>query len=426
MDINVLTTGAKGDGICNDTAAIQKAIDECSKAGGGKVILPENKSFLIGGIILKSDVELHLEKNSLLKGNGREEEYIFRPGPFERLKNDTPISGLIFSKNCTNIKITGEGSIDGNYKAFILDKHEDETHLSFYKYPRPMTVYFEGCKNVTLSDITIQNAPFWTVHLVGCSENNIRGVKIYNEMRMPNTDGLDIDRCKNTIIRDCTIITGDDAICPKCTEETAQYGDCENLLVENCTLVSASSAIKFGSSSFGNFRNCLFNNITIKDSNRGLAFQLRDTHNAENIMFKNINISTKRYSYAWWGRGEAIYVTCVTREDGMVIGKIKNVVFENINCETENGIFIYSDVPDSIEEITLRNINLTFRRVTDFELSQYDLRPCKDEPILYEGLSPLLAVNSKNITLENLTVTDKDNLLVEKEFVFKNSTYSIH
>jgi len=215
MNINILELGAKGDNIIRDTAIIQMAIDKCCEDGGGRVIIPQNKTFIIGGIILKSNVELHLEENSTLMGSGCEENYILRKGPFERIRNNIPISGLIFSKNSTNIKITGKGTIDGNYKAFIPEGQEEAEHIAFFKYPRPMVVYFEGCKNVTLSDITIINAPFWTVHLVGCLENNITGVKIYNELRMPNTDGFDIDRCKNTIIKDCIIRTGDDAICPK-------------------------------------------------------------------------------------------------------------------------------------------------------------------------------------------------------------------
>jgi hypothetical protein len=420
MNINILTLGAKGDNITGDTAIIQMAINKCSKNGGGTVIIPQNKTFIIKGILLKSNVELHLEENSKLIGNGCEKEYILRQGPFERIRANTSISGLIFSKNSINIKITGKGSIDGNYKAFIPEGQEDVNHIAFYKYPRPMVVYFEGCKNVTISDITITNAPFWTIHLVGCVGNNIARLKIYNELKMPNTDGIDIDRCKNTVIKDCIIVTGDDAICPKCTEETSQYGDCENILVENCTLTSTSSAIKFGSSSFGNFKNCVFNNIEIKESNRGIAFQLRDTHSAENIIFKNINITTKRFSEGWWGSGEPIYVTCCSREEGMILGHIKNIIFENINCETENGIFIYSDVPGAIEGLIFRNIALKFKRVTNYDLSQYDLRPWKGEPIFFENISPLLAINSNEITLENIDILDEGNILLEKDFVIKN------
>lgn len=375
------------------------------------------------GIFLKSNVELHLEENAKLIGNGREAEYILRPGPFERNRNKTPISGLIFSKNTVNIKITGKGTIDGNYGAFIPEGQENVKHLAFFKYPRPMTVYFENCRNVSLEEITVRNAPFWTIHLVGCSENKITGVKIYNEMRMPNTDGFDIDRCKNTIITDGIVRTGDDAICPKCTEETAQYGDCENLLVANCRLTSSSSAIKFGSSSFGNFKNCIFENIEIRNSNRGLAFQLRDTHSAENVIFKNIKIGTKRYSKEWWGTGEPIYITCCAREEGMTAGGIKNITFENIGCESENGIFIYSDVPDAIDGITFRNIRLHFKRITDYPLSQYDLRPWKGEPILYEKLSPVLAVNSKNLAFHNMNVSDEDHILLEKDYILKSCNH---
>lgn len=419
LDINILDI-EMGKIRESHTKMIQWAIDECSNSGGGRVIIPRDKTYTIDGIFIKSNVELHLEENAVLLGSGCEDEYIMRPGPFERLRNNTPISALIYSKHTENIKITGKGTIDGNYKKFIPEGQEDAKHIAFFKYPRPMTVYFEGCERIGLSDITITNAPFWTVHLVGCNQADICGVKIFNELRMPNTDGFDIDRCKNVRISNCFISTGDDAICPKCTEETAEYGDCENLTVENCVLNSASSAIKFGSSSFGNFRNCSFTNIDIRDTNRGLAFQIRDTHNVENVLFQNITIQTRRYSKEWWGTGEPVYVTICSREEGMVIGTIKNIIFENINCECENGMFFYSDKPCAIEAVTLKNIKMDFKRFSEYELSEYDLRPCSGEQMYHEQLSPILAVNVNHLLIDNVKITDPDNILLEKNYIFKN------
>lgn len=403
------------------TYILQEAINSCHNNGGGTVIIPSGKKYVIGGIYLKSNVELHLQKNSILMGNGDEKSYIKRPGPFELFRNNTPISGLIYAKGEKNIKITGEGEINGNYSEFILPNQENEVHLKFYKYPRPMTIYMENCKDIFINEITIKDAPFWTIHLVGCIDTIIQNIKIFNEMRMPNTDGIDIDRCKNTLIKDCIIFTGDDAICPKCTEETAEYGDCINLFVENCHLISQSSAIKFGSSSFGNFINFKFRNLKIENSNRGLALQLRDTGNAENILFENISLTTQRYSANWWGAGEPIYVTVCRRDINTKIGNIINVTFRNINCETENGVFIYGEEKGSIKNIILDNIKLTFRRVTNYELNEYDLRPYYDEKnyIIRENISPCYAENIENLVLNDISIIDNENILSTTKYKIK-------
>lgn len=416
IDLNGSAQYASGE----DTARLQAAIDRCAESGGGRVTVPGGRTYVIDGIILRSNVELHLEKNARLLGSGREEKYIKRPGPFERLRNDTPICGLVFASGAENISITGEGTLDGNYREFIPAGQEGVKHLRFYKYPRPMTVYFEDCRNVNLKDITIKDAPFWTVHLVGCVGSNITGVKIFNDRCMPNTDGFDIDRCKNTYLSGCVVVTGDDAVCPKCTEETARYGDCENIYVENCRLTSASSAVKFGSSSFGNFRNCVFENLEISESNRGLAFQLRDTGDAENIVFRNISVGTERYSEDWWGCGEPIYVTCCPREDGLTGGNIRNIVFDNIKCACENGIFICGGAPGAVDGVRFSDVSLDFRRVTQYPLSRYDLRPWKGEPLVFEELSPVFAVNARNVEFDDFKVIDPDGILVKRENTLRN------
>lgn len=399
----------------SDRERLQTVIDQCAEAGGGRVIIPSGSRFVIGGIRLRSNVELHLQRDSLLQGNGCEETYIERPGPFERLQNETPISGLIYAKDAVNISITGEGRIDGNYRKFIPEGQETARHIAFFKYPRPMMVYFENCSSLALEDITLTDAPFWTVHLVGCRGGLIYNVKIRNEMRMPNTDGFDIDRCKDIQITDCDILTGDDAICPKCTEETAVYGDCENVTVTNCRLQSASSAIKFGSSSFGTFRDFVFENIDIVESNRGLAFQLRDTGAAEDILFRNIRISTKRFSKEWWGTGEPIYVTVCRREDGMEQGgHISNILFDNIDCACENGILLFSDEEDSIVDIKFRNVTMDFWKRTEYESEGFDLRPCRGEQFYPGKLTALTAVRVNGLDIRGLKVIDHEEMLQEQ------------
>lgn len=390
---------------------VQHAIDACSEAGGGRVLLDRPGTYLCDGLNLHSHVDLHIGAGVTLKGSGNEASYTHRPGSFELLRNETPICAFIHAIDCDGASVTGEGAIDGNYEVFILTDQGDEPHLKFYAYPRPMTLYFENCRNTTITDVTVQNAPFWTIHLVGCANTIARDVKIHNEMRMPNTDGFDIDRCDNTLIERCEIITGDDGICPKCTEETARYGNCTNLTARDCIIESQSSAVKFGSSSFGDFENCVFENLTIRDTNRGLAFQLRDPGSARNIVFRDISITTKGFSKEWWGSGEAIYLTLLPRDaDTDLSGQvIENVRFERIRGTVGAGVFACVEEPGIINNIVMHDVNLQVTRAFDGE-QEFDVRPWKhgDEKITCPCSSIMTSgVSTTQIVTDDVSITSE-------------------
>ncbi len=407
MNINVFSQYTESMNIQEFTNLIQNDIDLCSDNGGGCVNFDRPGIYFINGIKIKNNVDLHLEIGVILKGSGNEAEYNHRPGPFELIKNNTPISSLFYGKDCNHVSISGSGVIDGNYSQFIPSGQKKEQHLKFYKYPRPMVIYFENCNEVNIDQISILNAPFWTIHLVGCRNVFLARLKIENEVRMPNTDGIDIDRCKNVHISNCKIVTGDDGVCLKCTEETSKYGNCTNVYVSNCHIGSQSSAIKFGSSSFGNFENCYFENLTIEDSNRGLTFQLRDPGNAYNIFFKHISISTKRFSKEWWGSGEPISITLFPRDSSTDISRnfINNVIFSDINCESDNGILINSEKSSQIKNIIFNNIDLIFRQPLSTEI-EFDLRPCENKEKLYSRLKGLTS-NGTQIIKNGFRVQEK-------------------
>lgn len=188
MIYNVDNYGALGDGIHNDTAAIQSAIDDCHKNGGGRVILNGGKTYRSGTLILPSYTELHLETGAVLKGSDNLEDY--------------------------NVL----GLIDGSF------------------YPRVPLVFMEHVRHLTLSGITLARSAFWTTHLVGCEDVLISGIRILNNLRMANCDGIDPDHCKNVRITNCHIECADDCIVFKNTAAAMQYGACENIIVDNCTL----------------------------------------------------------------------------------------------------------------------------------------------------------------------------------------------
>lgn len=342
-------------------AGLQELLDRCSGEGGGTVSVTAPGVHLCDGLRLRSRVTLELAEGVTLRASGDESTYEHRPGPFELNANETPICAFVHGKGLAGAAIRGKGMIDGNYERFILPGQGPEVqHIATFAYPRPMTVYLEDCENTVIEGVTVGNSPFWTIHLVGCRNTVVRDVAIRNEMRMPNTDGIDVDRCDDTLIERCDIVTGDDGVCPKCTEETARYGGCSNLTVRDCRIVTRSSAVKLGSSSFADFENMTFERLTIRDSNRGLAFQLRDPGSARNIVFRDVTITTATFSREWWGSAEAIYLTILPRTDAtdMTGRVIEHVRFERVTGTCGLPVVAVGHAPGAIRDVTLDGVEL--------------------------------------------------------------------
>ena len=145
------------------TKAIQSAIDACAAAGGGRVII-KNGVYRIGTIILKSNVNLHIEEGAVLLGSPDCSDYPERPNVkhvdssmLPRRRN----ACLIFAEECENISITGMGKIDCNGKAFVRTV-ENPTYWTYHRIKAPTpprVVFFAGCKNVKITDITMVNQP---------------------------------------------------------------------------------------------------------------------------------------------------------------------------------------------------------------------------------------------------------------------------
>ena len=384
--ISITDHGAVGDGRTMDTAAIQSAIDACAAQGGGTVLLPAGKTYLAGSFELKSNIEFRVERGAVLKSATREEDFpLFAFTTGREAGKRLWIGG----RHLENVAITGGGVIDGSCHAFSLEEG-DYIHTKTLKW-RPAMTCFEGCRNFTVRDVTLRNSANWTLHFSGCEDVVVDGVRIYNDLKFPNADGIDPDHCRNVRISNCHIEAGDDCICLKNTQPYAQYGPCENITVSNCTLISTSSAIKIGTESVDDFRNLLFTNCVIRGSNRGLSIQLRDKGSVENVIFSNMTVETRHFHEGWWGAGEAIYVTAVPRsvasrsgpavsDDRSLdagVGFIRNVVFSNILCDSENGIFVMGVSPEHVRDLRFDNVRLHLRKTSKWPGDRYDLRPCE-------------------------------------------------
>jgi len=386
---NVKTFGAVGDSATMNTKTIQKAIDECAQNGGGTVYFPPGK-YVTGSLILKSNVQLKLEANSYILGS-------------QNLADYNP-PHLIYAKEAENIAITGFGEINGRGEIFWRGKEGP--------YHRPENlICFDDCNNVRIKDITITNSPNWDIRLNRCDWVFIDGIRIFNFMDAPNTDGIDPISCANVFISNCYIETGDDAICLKSSEKDKP---CENIIVTNCVLISDDSAIKCGTGSKGEIKHCLFNNIVIRDSDYGIGFYMKDGGVFEDIQFSNINIETTRLSANNSGKSSIypIFMDIEPRDEKTPLGTIRNIVFRNININTQNGNCLIQGRSDKlIEDLYFENIRMKVLSRTDLSGRN---KPRGTRTLNQKAVNDFANINScftfaniKGLTLKNIRVWDE-------------------
>ena len=417
---NVLEFGAKGDSIHNDAAAIQSAIDACHEAGGGKVVLPGGHIFKSGSIELRSNVEFHLEQGAVLKGSENLEDYLPVPGQqTTRTKKDIPsyinseydgrpYNYFVYARDSHNVTITGHGTIDGSEE--IYHGHEGKYHIEGSYYPRIPMCLFENVKQLTVKEVTMAKCGFWTLHMAGCYDVLVDGIRILNSLQMANCDGIDPDHCQNVRIVNCHIECADDCIVLKNSEAYREYGPCENIIISGCTLISTSAAIKFGTEGVSDFRNVIVENCNISRSNRGLSLQIRDGGNVENVIFSNINIETRRFSDEWWGKAEPIYITTIDRKAGVKAGHVRNVYFKNINCISQNGIFLSGSEDNLLEDITFENVKVTLRKTSKWEANCYDVRPCEGEGLIPSKINGFFCQHAKDINYAGVKITCEESM----------------
>lgn len=403
---NILDFNAAGDGIQNDAPAIQNAIDACHEAGGGRVLLPSGRVYYSGSIELKSNIDFHVEIGACLVASREIKDYS-TPGPNKGESsissyNGRPCHYFIHAKAGENIKISGNGSINGNSQAFsgIATKY----HIAGKTNPRPVMIFLEACNHITVTDITLKNSHFWTLHPAGCNDVSISNIRILNDLKMANSDGIDPDHCTNVRITNCHIEAADDCIVLKNTKDMEEYGPTENIIITNCTLISTSSAVKIGTESVSDFRNIIVDSCIISKSNRGISIQIRDGGMVENVRYSNIIIETRRFHECWWGKAEPIYVTSFNRNDSTKSGKIKNVSFRNITCSSENGIVLSGREGNCLEEILLENIRVEIVKWTKWPRGIYDMRPCEGEGIVERDNAGIFCTYVNDVTLRHVKV----------------------
>jgi polygalacturonase len=283
---NVGVFGAVGEGKTLCTAAIQAAIDACSKAGGGTVVVPPGV-YLTGPLFLKSHIVFEVVAGATLLGSATFSDYPTLAGRWEGLDR-TIYASLLTGTDLENVTIQGRGTLDGQgqvwWDAFrktmalrrqmnLMEREPENPPGSPLAWPRARMINLYRSKNIVIRDLTIVNSPSWNIHPVDCENVLIDGVSIVNPKLSPNTDGIDPESCRNVRISNCYISTGDDCIVIKSGYKYIAdhpFGVCENIAVTNCVFGFGHAGVGIGSETAGGVRNVSASNCVCDGTVRGL------------------------------------------------------------------------------------------------------------------------------------------------------------
>ena len=335
---SIVDYGAVGDGRTLNTNAINKTIQALAEIGGGRVLIPSG-IWLTGPIVLKSHIDLHIEKNGLLLFSKNSADYPVVITQFEGLQTArciSPISGV----DLENIAITGPGVIDGSGQAWrpvkkikmtanqwkelvasggtvsedgktwypsvaalhgealvkklrAEQKADPNLYAPAKEYLRPVMISLVRCKRVLLQDLTCQNSPAWNIHPFLCEDVVVRNVTVRNPWYSQNGDGVDVESCRRVLLEGCSFDVGDDAICVKSGKdaEGRRLGrPCEQMVVRDCVVYHGHGGFTIGSEMSGGVRNVAVSHCTFIGTDMGLRFKsLRGRGGVvENIFIDNI------------------------------------------------------------------------------------------------------------------------------------------
>ena len=348
-DYNIADYGAKNDTTVLSTTALRQAIDDCSKAGGGRVVVPTG-SYKIGSVELRSNVHLYLEHGATLFGSTRLEDYRPMKSDYVSLRTQTTTIQLIYADNVSNVCIDGYGTIDGCGRAFKKLSWNDEG------ITRPHLLRFIRGKDITIKNVTLKNSGCWMQHYLACDRLLIDGIKVFNRNNY-NNDALDLDGCHEVIVTNMMADSDDDAITLKSTSPRL----CENIRISDCVVSSHCNAVKLGTETNGGFRNISISGIVVKPSSNqaekffgqwmgtsAISLEIVDGGTMENVSVSDISVE---------GTASPIFIRLGNRGRGYQLRDGKGTLSGNGN-DDRIAELVPIDHVGSMKGIRLSNIQI--------------------------------------------------------------------
>ena len=413
-DFDIRRYGAKADGHTVCTKALAKAIAACSKAGGGRVVVPAG-TWITGPIHLKSNVNLHLAEGAVLSFTDNPKDYLPAVKTTWEGIECYNYSPLVYAYGCENVSITGPGTLkpkmDTWRKWFARPKAHMDASRALYAMAstdvaiedrqmargdnnfRPHLVQFNRCKNVLLDGFKVRESPFWTIHMFMCDNGIARNLDVYAHGH--NNDGIDLEMTSNFLVEKCRFDQGDDAVVIKSgrnQDAWRTHTPSENIVIRNCTIVKGHALLGIGSEMSGGVRNVYMHDISapssvlqvlqIKTNERRGGFIENiyvdgvETENAQRIVAIYTDVMYQ------WRRIVPTFEVAPTR--------ISNINVSNIKARNTDAVLeLRGDARMPVRGVNINNVSV--EKVNDF----------------FSLIENVVDLNTNNITYKSYTPKEK-------------------
>ena len=420
----ITDSGAVTDSQTLNTKAIQSAIDRCAGNGGGVVVVPKG-NFMSGALFFKPGVNLLVEKDAVLKGTANPEDYPQIITRWEGVEREWTSAFLNF-ENMTNVQVTGEGTIDGSGDLWMqrggfggrgrrgaANQFPAQTNApavppgvradvpvnvstnasatnTVPRRGRPRLICFSNCRNVRIAGLHLQRQAVWCLHLLYCQDVVVDNLNIRAIERIPSSDGIDVDSCRDVQISRCNIDCNDDDIAIKCGKDADGLRvnrPSENITISDCT-IGAGGGIAMGSEVSGSIRHVLVQRCKFTGTGAAARFKSQPSRGGviEDIVYRDIQLDNVRQAFEFNLEWRMVPPLAPPAKVPTVV---RNVRLINFSGTAQSGGVMRGLKDSPIQGVKIENCKVTAQRglvlenVKDPDLSGLELKVAEGEPIIY-------------------------------------------
>lgn len=364
---DIAANGAVGDGQTLNTQAIQATIDKCSAAGGGTVVVPKG-TFRTGAIFLKKDVNLLIEKEGLLKGSTRQEDYPQVATRWEGTEQNFT-AALVNATDLTGVSVEGEGTIDGSGEEWVEIARQARLQQvpdpAAPRLGRPRLLCFQNCRKARIANLQLRNQAVWCLHILYCTGVVAENLTIQAAHNIPSSDGIDIDSSRDVRISGCDIDVNDDCISIKSGKDADGLRvnwPSEDILIEKTRFGYGHGGVAMGSETSGGIRRVEVRNCVAEADNWApIRFKSQPSRGGvvEDITYRDMVLRNTRQAFEFnmeWRMVPPI------APPAKVLPLVRNVKLINITGTVTSGGRIHGLKDSPIENVSFRNCVVTAQK----------------------------------------------------------------
>lgn len=382
-DFPITRYGARQGDVAATTKAFAKAMEACSRNGGGRVVVPSGE-WITGPIHFRSNCNLYLSEGSRIVFDDDLQLYYPAVKTSWEGTECMNVSPLIYAYECKNIAISGSGTLAPEMDFWRTWFEKTDSHLEATRrlyamcstevpvddrrmdapgvQMRPHLIHLNRCENVQLAGFKICESPFWTIHTFMCKDVWVHHLDVYAHGH--NNDGIDLEMTQHVIVEDCSFDQGDDGVVIKAGRNHDGWRlsmPSQDIVIRNCEIVNGHSVLGIGSEMSGGIRRVYMHDCR-SSSEVYRLFYIKTNHRRggfiEDVTVQNVSASKMMRVFEidtdvmyQWRDIVPTFDTAYTR--------IRNISILDASADQADAIYeIKGDDNEPIENVTIRNVHV--------------------------------------------------------------------